>query len=1117
MADIKLSLFGSPILERESVRVDFGLRKSLALLAFLSIEKKVYSREELAALFWPEVGHTTALGNLRRALYRINHASEVELIIADRISIELNQAIDLWLDVDAFQSFIDACLCSSPADGPLPAACLEKLIQADNLYTADFMAGFGLPDCPAFDEWQFFQMDSLRMTYNAVLKCLVQEIRDRGEVESAIGYARRRLTLDILDESAHRDLMELYGLNNQYGAAIRQYEECCRILESELKVTPEAETTALHQAIKQRRTSASRSLAVPEIFNQYAPGKPDPKTSYPLKTSAIKKISKPGPPHNLPVQPFPFIGRRNELVEIQQLLSDGPERRLMTITGPGGIGKTRLAMEAASAVFRDFTHGVFMVSLSSLNSASDIVQAVADQIGMRSLQGNVIQEQLFEYMQDKHMLILLDSFEHLANEVTFITGLLQTAPEIKILVTSRERLGLSSETVYSLGGMEVPDHDELEDIQDYSAVQLFIQCARLVRPQLELCNQDMKTIVRICRFVQGMPLAIVLSAGWLQAINLQQIASEIEQNLDFLEGSMRDLPERQRSVRAAIEYSWKRLEKIDQTAFIKLCIFSGGFSSHSAQRVAGVSLTALRNLIDKSFIFLQQDGRYQIHALLRQFGADYLEKSGEAESIHLRHSENYLTMLGEHKEDLKGRNQIAALEEIEADFQNVRIAWEYALQEGRSSAVHTALESLFLFCDQRGYHKIGANLIESARMGLASENSTAPDPVFGSLLTHLGILRSRYERKSPEIGELIQAGVEIANRYADQKEIAFGHLALGHFYLDTMQDFSQALQYFEKSRSMFAHIGDEYYLGRAVHMIGVCHAFLNGNTELNRYLLESLEIARRIGDKNSEVMLLVSISMVSFYLGDFEATQNYAEQASHLAEDVGQGASLAQTDTFLGIIHLTRGELEQAQRYVKLGSTIAKEVNFPLPLLFSKAVSGILAGFACNLEESLQSIRECRAFPADPCSQTFILWASALVHCGAGDFDTARDEIRTLVEWDKKYDVPAILRLCLPVLSVISIIENHLPRAAEALAVEENHPLKITGWKEAWPIYAEKTTGLVNLMGEEAYQAAWERGQGKSLEVLLQDALADWDGQPTGLSEISGYASAGMDSVAIPE
>jgi predicted ATPase/DNA-binding SARP family transcriptional activator len=1090
MADLKFSLFGPPQFERNSIRVDFGLRKSTAILSFLAAEKKVYAREELAAIFWPEEDHSTALANLRRALYRINHASGVGLVISSRSTVELNRNIDLWLDIEEFDRLIGDCLPNSQEVKP---ECMQKLLQAKRLYTADFLAGFTLPDCPAFDDWQFFQMDSLKRSYNSVLKWLVQEFRERGELEEAIGHARRRLALDQLDEAAHRDLMELYGLNSQFEAAVRQYDECCRILQSELKVQPAEETTSLYQRIRQRRSESSTSASKVGLSENFAKNMSTARGTTPEKAMDPRKISRPGPSHNLQVQTFPFVGRKQELTEIRRLLLNTPERRLITITGPGGIGKTRLALEAASLVVRDFPDGVFQVPLTHLNLPDDIPQAVADRIGMGAYQGSVNMDKLLDYLQDKHMLIILDSYEHLSADISFVTRLLENTQWVKILCTSRERLALSSETVYSLVGMEVPDLEDEADIYEYSAVKLFIQSAKLVRPYLELNEEEISTMIRICRYVQGMPLAIVLSAGWLQVIDLHQIAEEIEQNLDFLEGTMRDLPERQRSVRAAFEYSWKRLPKSDQTAFMRLCIFSGGFSSQSAQKVAGVSISALRNLIDKSFVYLQQDGRYQIHALLRQFGAEYLEMSGEAEKIHVRHSENYLTLLGEREADLKGRNQVAALREIETDFPNIRTAWEYAVRERRWSVVKAALGSLFLFCDLRGRHRTGVELIDLALKCYPNADPGFSDVLYGSLMIHHGLLRTRYERFCPEIGDILRTGLELIKRHGDDRDKAFALLALGHFYMDSMQEFSQALPYFRKSRLLFSNVGDDYYLGRAVHMLGVCCAFLNGNYELKGYLLESLDIAQRIGDKNSEVMLLVSLAMIDFFLGNIEAARKYAQEAGKFADEVGQGASLAQTDTFIGIIHLTQGQLDQAEQYVIKGSKMAKEVNFPLPMLFSKAVSGILGGLNGNLDESLTAIRECRAFPADPCSNTFILWASALIHTIAGNYDTAREEIRTMVEWDRKYGVPTILRMSLPVILYLLFVENNLPLAVEVLALEEHHPLKVNGWTETWDEFNKVKERLAALSGEKSCQARWRRGKGKSLESLIEEVLSCWE------------------------
>jgi predicted ATPase/DNA-binding SARP family transcriptional activator len=1093
MTNFKLYLFGPPRLERNDARVDLGSKKSLALLVYLAAEKNPFSRDQLAALFWPDVGHTTALANLRRTLYRVNHASDAELIHADRTSVSFNSQIDLSVDVELFHQHISACLCASGDSGSIPPACVEDLVQAADLYTADFLSGFSLPDSTTFDEWQFFRMESLRQSFNAVLKCLVQEYSSRGAYDVAVGFARRRLALDVLEESAHRDLMELYALNKQYTAAVRQYEECRRILEAELKIKPEKETVDLYQAVRERRAAPAPPIPPQAILE----GTPFPYTmetsASPLRSELLSDVSHPGPPHSLPAPPFPFFGRSREMTEVQRLLVENPERRLVTVSGPGGIGKTRLAVEAASSVFRHFQDGVYLISLDSLKSPREIIPAVAEQIGLRSYHNKVEKDQLVSYLKDKQLLLILDSYEHLLPDVDFISELLYKAPWVKILVTSQVRLSLISETVFSLGEMEFPERDEVENLDQYSSVQLFIQSAMLVRPQLNITPADLPRVARICRFVQGMPLAIVLSAGWLQALNLDEIVDEIEQGLDFLEGEMRDLPERQHSVRAAIKYSWSLLDEAEQKAFMRLSVFVGGFSAGSAQQVAGVSLGKLRSLIDKSFISNRSDARCHIHELLRQFGMDQLERSGELESIRLRHSENFLSLLDDRKEDLKGRNQTAALGEIEVEFLNISAAWEYAAEHGKSSPIYTGLESLFLYCDLRGCQQLGVDLFEGAYRSLSHYENGSARLVSGSLLTHMGMLQTRFDRNNPEVANKIRTGIEIARLNGDPWESAFGLYALAHFYLDTVQDFPEALQTFRQSQAGFELLEDDFYTARAIHLAGICHSCLYGTSRVVEHFKESRSIARRIGDKSGEVILLVTLSMVHFYLDDIQDARRYAVEAANLADEIGHSASLALTDIFRGIISLLNGDLKKAHSYAKLGAAIAGEVNLPYPMLYGQALSAVLSSFTQNFHESTHLIENIRCAPADPYLSSFIHWASALVYSSSGFIDTAQEDMRSLVEQNHRLGMPVLLRLSLPVITIMLIQDGQALLAVEALAAEEALLERSNHWKNYWPAYEHWIFQLEDMVGAVEYRSAWERGKQKTPGQLITQVVESWD------------------------
>jgi DNA-binding SARP family transcriptional activator len=362
MSELKLFLFGPPRFEKDGQRIEIGLRKSISLLVYLAITKQPHTRETLAGLFWPDEGQSIALGNLRRALYRITHTYHEELLIATRLTVELNNEVSIWTDVDQFQEHLAACSAVNNRLGDLDDPCMHRLQQAVDLYTGDFMAGFSLPDAPAFDEWQFFQSENLKKLFGSALEQLTNTATAYGQLENAISYARRQLALDPLDERSHRRLIELYARSEQMGAALRQYEECRRLLQSELGLEPERETEALYLAVRSRHLTALDEIAsLPP--QKLLLDNPNGSVS---TISPGSRLNLPGPPHNLPAHAYPFIGRQEELYELVRLLKDSPDHRLITIIGPGGIGKTRLALEAGFKAVRAFNDGVFQVSGAAL-------------------------------------------------------------------------------------------------------------------------------------------------------------------------------------------------------------------------------------------------------------------------------------------------------------------------------------------------------------------------------------------------------------------------------------------------------------------------------------------------------------------------------------------------------------------------------------------------------------------------------------------------------------------------------------------------------------------------------------------------------------------------------
>ncbi len=305
------------------------------------------------------------------------------------------------------------------------------------------------------------------------------------------------------------------------------------------------------------------------------------------------------PQTNLPAESTPFIGRREELAEIK---SQFEGTRLLTLVGPGGIGKTRLALKYAEGATKDFRDGTFFVSLAPISSVDQLNQTIAEALKVPLATHENPQQQLLRYLQKKQLLLLMDNFEHLLVGVDILNEILKSAPGVRILATSRERLNLHTETMLQICGMAYPFQNGSKDILDYDAATLFTQSASKVRPGFAPSAEELGQIANICQIVQGMPLAIELAAAWLQILSIDEISEELERGFDILSTDVRDAPERHRSIRAVFDHSWRLLNPAEQKIFKYLSVFRGGFTRDAAQQVSGASLQQLMDLVNKSFL-----------------------------------------------------------------------------------------------------------------------------------------------------------------------------------------------------------------------------------------------------------------------------------------------------------------------------------------------------------------------------------------------------------------------------------------------------------------------------------------------------------------------------------
>jgi len=695
MPRLDLYYLGPPHVELNNRTVELRLAKSGALLAYLAVTGKPHSRGALATLLWPESDSDHGLTSLRSILLEINQTLGRGWLISDRKTVYLNPEADLWLDVQNFSTRIAACRAHGHAESGICERCLPLLTTAANLYHGDFMAGFSLRDSVNFDEWQLFQAEHFRKLQANALTRLAQFFGDQGPagMESAIGFARQYVELDPLNESAHRQLMQLYIQNGQRNEARRQYQLCEQMLDRELGVTPSEATRALLQQ-----------------------GGPTPRPVEPILDhfSALPN-STPGatPPHpapgapafsGLPARLTPFLGREAERAATAFLLRGTPTCRLVTLVGPGGIGKTRLALQIAEDIGPVFPHGVVFVSLDSVDFADYLVPTILEALPFAPRHEEANLDTLLACLRDKGLLLLLDSFDNLLGHTDVLESILQAAPQVKLLVTSPEPLYLHGEWLVKVTGIEYPP-ENAGHIQDYYAVQLFLQAARRVLPDFAPAAGDWAWIGRICRLVDGMPLAIELAATWMRMLSCREIALRIEDNLEFLSTSLRNVPPRHRSLRAVFEHTWNLLSPEERRVFQQISVFVGGFCEDAAVHVAQAPLTVLLALVDRGLLHRQASGRYDRHPLLWGYAAEKLaaDPSGQ-DAVRERHSAYYTAFLKERLSQLT-HNSKATLAIIEADIENIRAALHWSVAHPPAADNGQTLEQLYYSYEKREWLK----------------------------------------------------------------------------------------------------------------------------------------------------------------------------------------------------------------------------------------------------------------------------------------------------------------------------------------------------------------------------------------------------------------------------
>jgi DNA-binding SARP family transcriptional activator/predicted ATPase len=918
MAQLAIRLLGSLHVTRDGRPVTaFESDKVRALLAYLAVESdQAHRREKLAGLLWPMLPERSARTNLRVALSNlrkvVEDSSTFPLLSVDRQTIQLDPEADVWIDVQAFSHLL-------AAEGR-PRNVVASLRQAVELYRGGFLEGFSLPDSAEFEEWALLQRERFQRQVVAALRRLSRWHERRGEYRQALPSAQRLVTLEPWQEVDHRWLMRLLALTGQRNAALAQYRALQRTLSEELRVEPEDGTTAQYERIR--------------------------------KGQALREGTSPPGRTNLPIPTTPFVGREPELAEIYRRLQD-PGCRLLAVVGPGGSGKTRLALEAAAdclsglvlptgqPAFRP-ADGVFFVPLAPLRSAEAIVSATAQALGFSFRRDGTPRQQLLDYLRHKAMLLVMDNFEHLLDSVGFVSAILTAAPQVKILATSRARLNMLAEHLFPTGGMALPEAvapgaaPSTEKLMRYDGVDLFVSSARRVHPEFCLTSGNAFDVVRICRLVDGLPLAILLAAAWVDTIPPAELAAQLSdataQSLDLLGSEWQDVPERQRSLRAAFEHSWNLLTARQQEVLQALAVFRGGFTRRAAREVTGAQERELGALVHKSLLSDAREGRYEMHEMLRQYLAGKLDRSpGTRETVHERHSAYYTTLLARWGANLKGQRQQAALAEMRSDGENARAAWDWAVQRTQVERLFQAMDGLCLFYQRRGRylegeaacHIAASRLAEDAAPGTGGDSHVEGPGSGGSgdklcALTRILVWRGAFLEvmgRHEEARQCVKRGLALLTNPVlcgqnVQAEKALGLLQMGHVELNF--DPSTARQLYGQSLTIYQGLADPWGAANALYALSDAAWFQGAYADARDLCEESLALRRETGDLPGIAECLVALSNTLPRQGELEAGVRLGEEGIAILRDLDDAGGTAMALGELGTALAFSGEFARS-------------------------------------------------------------------------------------------------------------------------------------------------------------------------------------------------------------